>query len=306
MRLPETVYQDVLRGLGLQDNGLSDYLADAPSPDGAAMGPEASGGVPHGECKRRSRRRRLNHPVYFLRHGALNARPQPCTLLDTSRDGVCVLMDTVVAPGDQFVLYLPRVGEDGTTHPQPLAVLCTARSSRLKVGGKFRTGAEFTDAGSEEAQPSLAVRADGLAVRAKAPAGESGTARSGAGDAWLRMAGRLDADPDANARRSDRREADGRATIYMYRDDGQHGPVEQVALRDYSETGVGIVRSEPMAVGEQFVVRVPRLGETPITRLCRVVNVALAGERHRIGAVFIPFPGPNGRTFMSRLTSWIG
>ena len=303
MRLPETVYHDVLRGLGLQDNGLSDYQADAPPPDAPSTdGQATTADVPHGECKRRSRRRRLNHPVYFLRHGALNTRPQACTLLDTSRDGVCVLMDTVVAPGDQFVLYLPRVGEDGTTHPEPLAVLCTARSSRLKAGGKFRTGAEFTDAGGEEAaQPSLAVRADGLSVRAKAPA-----ARSGAGDAWLRMAGRLDADPDANARRSDRKEADGRATIYMYRDDGQHGPVEQVALRDYSETGVGIVRSEPMAVGEQFVVRVPRLGETPITRLCRVVNVALAGERHRIGAVFIPFPGPNGRTFMSRLTSWIG
>ena len=122
---------------------------------------------------------------------------------------------------------------------------------------------------------------------------------------WVRTAGRLDSEPDANARRTERNEAFGRATMYVYRDDGRHGPMEQVYLRDYSESGVGILRADPLNLGEQFVIRVPRGDDKPITRLCRVVNVAVVGGGHRIGAEFIAFPGPNGRTLLSRLTSWI-
>jgi hypothetical protein len=230
--------------------------------------------------------------VQFLRHGAMNARPQRCTLLDTSRDGVCVLMDSVVAPGDRFVLYLPRAADNGG-RAEPLAILCTVRSSRMKAG-KFRTGAEFSDAHEDGGgQSSLTVSADGLEQRPQVA------------NVWVRTAGRPDSEPDANARRSDRTEAYGRATMYRYGADGRHGPIEHVETRDYSETGVGILRGEPLAVGDEFVIQVPRPGEKPITRLCRVVNVALAGGRHRIGATFIPFPGPNGRTFLSRLTSWI-
>lgn len=292
MRLPDSVYNEVLRGLGLGNGGIAGAISAAGDVDPYTA--PAPVEVP-AECKRRSRRRRLDQPVQFLRHGAVNARPQICTLLDVSRDGVCVLMDSVVAPGDRFVLYLPRVEDDSST-ADPLAILCTARSSRLKAGGQFRTGAEFTDAHEVAGSPGNAVTAERLA-RLKAAAPDM--------NPWIRAAGRPDAEPDANARRADRQEADGRAMIYLYRDDGQHGPMEQVALRDYSEKGVGIVRNEPLEIGEQFVVRVPRLNDKPITRLCRVVNVALAGGRHRIGAEFIPFPGPNGRTFMSRIASWI-
>ena len=301
MRLPDTVYHDVLRGLGVQSAGITGGISACATAEADPYTcPSAAAAVaPPVDCKRRSRRRRLNQPVPFLRHGAVNAKPQTCTLLDVSRDGVCVLMDSVVAPGDRFVLYLPRVGDDSAT-AEPLAILCTARSSRLKAGGQFRTGAEFTDAReAADAGATIAVTADRLAAQQK----DAASARDM--NPWIRTAGRLDAEPDANARRADRQEADGRAMIYLYRDDGQHGPMEQVALRDYSEKGVGIVRNEPLEVGEQFVVRVPRLNDKPITRLCRVVNVALAGGRHRIGAEFIPFPGPKGRTFMSRIASWI-
>ena len=291
MRLPETVYNEVLHGLGLADHGISSCLHEQGD---AAEARSAAPAVHPGECKRRSRRRRLDAPVQFLRHGTLNARPQTCTLLDTSRDGVCVMMDSVVAPGDRFVLFLPRAAEGGA-RGEPLAILCTVRSSRLKAGGKFRTGAEFTDAGEEGSEvASNVVSAERLAQAARVS------------HVWVRTAGRPDTEPDANARRTDRTESYGRATMYLYRDDGRHGALEHVETRDYSDTGVGILRGEPLAVGDQFVIQVPRVGDKPITRLCRVVNTALAAGRYRIGAQFIPFPGPNGRTFLSRVASWIG
>jgi hypothetical protein len=293
MRLPETVYNEVLRGLGLQDHGISTCLheqteaaaADAANPTAVAVHPD--------DCKRRSRRRRLNAPVQFLRHGTMNARPQVCTLLDASRDGVCVMMDSVVAPGDRFVLYLPRTSEAGA-RLEPLALLCTARSSRLKQGGKFRTGAEFTDANEDSEVGAKAVSAERLAQTAAV------------NHVFVRTAGRLDTEPDANARRTDRTESFGRATMYLFGDDGSRGPLEHVETRDYSDTGVGILRVEPLAVGDQFVIQVPRADDRPITRLCKVVNVALAAGRYRIGAQFIPFPGPRGRTFLSKVASWIG
>jgi hypothetical protein len=280
MRLPDSVYNQVLRGLGLTDHGISSWSVDASAGADAAA-----------QSKRRSFRRRIDAPVHFVRHGALNARPQTCVLADLSRDGVCVMMDAVVAPGDRFVVYLPRVADDGRV--EPLALLCTARSSRLKADGKFRTGAEFTDnqQGGDDRE-TRAVSVDRLAQRPDE-------------NVWVRTAGRLDSEPDANARRTERNEAFGRATMYVYRDDGRHGPMEQVYLRDYSESGVGILRADPLHLGEQFVVRVPRGDDKPITRLCRVVNVAVVGGGHRIGAEFIAFPGPNGRTLLSRLTSWI-
>lgn len=297
MRLPESVYNDILGGLGLQNYGISDCLQNAGGPSAAAAVAELSG-----HCQRRSRRRRLDVPVQFTPHGALNARSQTCILLDLSRDGVCVLFDAVVAPGDRFVIYLPRAADEVTAsraaasdtplEAETLSVLCTVRSSRLKTGGKFRTGAEFTEAqrGDDE---RLLRAADGV------------TRRTGADSVLDRTALSHGPETDANSRRNDRQEAFGRTTMYVYRDDGNHGPMEHVHVRDYSEAGVGILSGRAMAIGEQFVVRVPRQGDKPITRLCRVTNVAVSAGRHRIGAEFIPFPGPRGRTLLSRLASWI-
>jgi hypothetical protein len=281
MRLPESIYKQVLLGLGLDDAGLLDRHDGGPAR------------AADGSCNRRSYRRRLNMPVHFVRHGAISTTPQTCTLVDLSRDGVGVLMDAVAAPGDRFVLYLPRAGDDGAPG-EVLAILCTARSSRLKNGGKFRAGAEFTDPTEHGAEQTRFARAaDGL------------ESRPGRDAVWVRTAGRPELDPDGKARRDDRREVAGTATIYLYRDDGNHGPVEHVEARDYSERGVGVLRDKPLEIGEEFVVRMPRADETPITRLCRVANVALAGGRYRIGAEFIPFPGPNGRGFFARLREWI-
>ena len=49
MRLPETVYNEVLRGLGLQDHGISTCLREQADANGAeAVAPA----VEPGECKR--------------------------------------------------------------------------------------------------------------------------------------------------------------------------------------------------------------------------------------------------------------
>jgi hypothetical protein len=280
MRLPQAVYDQVLEGLGLDPKGLLDRR------DPGAQGVEPE------RCQRRSFRRRLSAPAHYFRHGAADPRPNDCTLVDLSRDGVCVMVNAVVAPGERFVLHLPRAGEDGAG-PGVIALLCTARSSRLKSDGRFRTGAEFTDpAEAGDGAAALSRSADGL------------TARGGGDTTWARTGGRPAA-RDLATRRSDRHESAGVASMYLYRDDGSHGEPEDVQLRDYSESGVAVLRHEPLKVGEQFVVRVPRGDERPITRLCRVMNVAVAGGRYRIGAEFIPFPGPSGRGFFSRLKEWI-
>jgi hypothetical protein len=280
MRLPQAVYDQVLEGLGLDPRGLLDR-----------RDPGAEGVQPE-QCKRRSFRRRLSAPAHYFRHGAADPRANDCTLVDLSRDGVCVMMAAVVAPGERFVLHLPRAGEEGGG-VGVIALLCTARSSRLKSDGRFRTGAEFTDPGEAGAAPApLSRSAEGL------------TARTPGDNAWARTGERPVA-RELATRRSDRHESSGVASMYLYRDDGYHGQPENVQLRDYSESGVAVLRHEPLKVGEQFVVRVPRGDDRPITRLCRVVNVAVAGGRYRIGAEFIPFPGPSGRGFFSRLKEWI-
>ena len=286
MRLPHAVYDQVLEGLGLDPRGLLDRC------DGAGAD------VPPDQCKRRSFRRRLNRAAYYFPHGSADSRARSCELVDVSRDGVCVMMDRVVAPGERFVLHLPRAADpadgagDGVEAVGVIALLCTARSSRLKSDGRFRTGAEFTDpTESADEQTPFARAADGLAVRPDTDA------------VWARAAGLSPREP--KARRGDRYETLGVATMHVYRSDGRHGREEHVQLRDYSESGVAILRDEPMKVGDEFVVRVPRGDERPITRLCRVTNVAVAGGRYRIGAQFIPFPGPGGRGLLSRLKDLI-
>jgi hypothetical protein len=105
--------------------------------------------------------------VYYIRHGTIDFHPQSCTLIDVSRDGACVLMEAVIAPGEKFVLYLPRAKakEGGEDQSDVIALLCTARSSRLKSDGRFRIGAEFTDPAEAPAKHTPFARtADGLRV----------------------------------------------------------------------------------------------------------------------------------------------
>jgi hypothetical protein len=255
--------------------------------------PQGPGGAAPADGARRAWNRRatrlaVNQPVWHLRLGAPDAKPQPGILLDFSKVGAGLLLDAVAAPGERLVVYLPcgadpeaeGDGAEGGAGQQEgvLAVLCTVRDCRVRADGRFRVGTEFLDPAEAEAEgPAVVLSAEGLAD------------------------GAANLDPEAMARRSERREADGRAAMYLYRR-GRQAPLEHVPVADYSEHGVAIFRGEPLAVGAEFVIRLPREGAAPITRLCRVVNAAPSDGRYRIGAEFIPF---RGHGLLSRLRDLI-
>ncbi|HZN66058.1 MAG TPA: PilZ domain-containing protein [Tepidisphaeraceae bacterium] len=266
MRLPDSLFTQIVAALNPQPNG--------PDPET----PAAGGAAP--PWKRRAVRRRVNRQVWYVRDGAPDGQPQVGAVVDISKVGLGILLDGVAAPGERLIVHLPCIprrqpgGADVAEGAQPYTVLCTVRSCRVRTDGLFRVGAEFTDAGEVEGPP-LVCTVDGLA----ALSGE---------------------DPEALGRRAERHEADGRATMYLYRR-GKSAPLERVAVADYSDTGVAIFRGEPLEVGAEFVIRVPRADETPITRLCRVANVACTDGRYRIGAEFIPF---RRRGLLDRLRDW--
>ena len=295
MNLPDDLYTRILSALRPEE---------APAtPEGALAGGATTAGGPEGSGgQRRALRRRVNHPVRFVRHGAPAAVPQEATLLDVSPVGVCILCDSVAAPGEALVVYLPcatRTAAVPANHlaravPQTVALPCKVRSCRIRSNGMFRVGAEFADP-AEGGDPAALVRkADGVASTARVDM------------LWARRGAETIVDPDAKARRGERTPADGRATIYLYHGDGgAQAPLEQVAVRDFSEHGVAILRGEPLEVGAEFVIRLPRFEDKPITRLCRVANVAPSDGRYRIGAEFVPFPGPFGRGLLGRIRNWI-
>lgn len=209
--------------------------------------------------------------------GTVTAEPPAkwVNLIDVSPDGASLLSRTQLAPGEHFVLALP--GED----EHHLATVCVVQHSRVKLDGTFRIGARFCephDAGAERVQAAItAMREMGLYVNDPfrplvAGAAPAANPRRG-----------------ASQRRSERRQAEGRAVIHTYDEIGEPGLIEEVPALDFSETGVCIFRREPMKVGEQFMARIPVLNDRPIISLCRVSNCAPAegGARFRIGAEFV-------------------
>ena len=275
MRLPEELFNQILSALN----------PEQPAPaDGGGAAP-AGGAVPAAaaerEWKRRAVRRRVSRRVWYVRHGAPDHHPQVGTVVDISKVGLGILLDAVAAPGERLIVHLPCAAPEGygaaaRTGEQVVTVLCTVRTCRIRADGQFRVGAEFSDPASARWDAAPIINVEGLV-------------------------GLGEPDPEAVGRRSERVEADGRAMMYLYRG-GRQAPLERVPVADYSEHGVAILRGEPLEVGEEFVIRVPRAEEKPITRLCRVANVAPYDGRYRIGAEFVPF---RGRGLLSRLRDWI-
>jgi hypothetical protein len=275
MRLPDSLFNRIVSALHTEEPagpGTGSTTGSPAPPEAIAAAhdtPEADGRGGN----RRAFRRRVNHPVRYVRQGAPAAVPEPATLLDVSAVGVCILCDRVAGPGEHLLIHLPCTPESGIARaagaaaPQPVQTMvlpCAVRSCRVRANGMFRVGAEFAD-----------------------PAGDGGGAGAGAADAL---------------RRGERLPPAGRATMYLYHRDGRHAPLERVAVRDYSEHGVAILRGEPLEVGTELVIRLPREEDKPITRLCRVVNVAPSDGRYRIGGEFIRF---TGRSWLRRLWDWI-
>lgn len=251
---------------------------------GAAVQVEAEASAPAGgaeaAARRRERRWRVDAEV------PLGTRPPKASLpaerirlTDISPTGVSAFSPRQWAPGDRVVLCLP-LGQG-----EFLPVACAVRSSRVKLDGTFRLGLQFDDEPDGSAE-----RVVGEMFRSADP-----------------PAGRAAAAASREGRRSERNEAQGRATIYTYGEFGEAGPIEQVAARDYSDHGVCIIRTEPLKVGSRFMVRLPVADARPITRLCRVRNVFKDGPRYRIGAEFVPFPGAIARAagLARAVTRWV-
>lgn len=69
---------------------------------------------------------------------------------------------------------------------------------------------------------------------------------------------------------------------------GTAQPVTKVAVRDISVSGIGIYQTEKMAVGEQFVIGLPRPGAGQLRILCTVVRVYPMAEKLFVtGAAFV-------------------
>ena len=157
-------------------------------------------------------------------------------------------MDAVVAPGEKFVLYLPRTG---TEAGDPLPLLCTAGiRSRLKTHGKFRTGGEFTDPAEAEAdQTSFGQSADGLTARA------AGDAAWCAGGAVRGRAGARHFEPDAPRTGTAHRAARGRRSgvdVPLPRRRAPRRAGDRAGAQD-SRRPASRCSAQPLKAGEEFV-----------------------------------------------------
>jgi hypothetical protein len=71
-------------------------------------------------------------------------------------------------------------------------------------------------------------------------------------------------------------------------------------VRDVSSTGVGLVHTEPVALGQEFVLVIPlakdRTGEEAVVLRCRCVRCARssAGGAYAIGAAVVQVLRPKG------------
>ena len=289
MRLPETVFLDIVRSLG---------IGSVPASDGVAPAGEGEGGG-HGADRRTDSRRRLYATAAYSAYGSIHRTERPVTLDDLSTRGVGLVMrDSVVAPGEQIVLHAPR--RDAGT----LDVLCTVRGAKVLRDGRVRVGAEFSAA----AEPAATDHARSVvsAVGGSIRVGDAPAPRARRAEAlWGTTASRRDLDATARERRDERVLLQGRGVMCACRADGTGMPEESVLVWDLSAGGVGLSRQQPLAVGEQFVVRVPRVDEKPVTRLCEVTRAVAAGDRFNIGARFIPFRSRRGRGWIARVFDWV-
>ena len=288
MRLPETVFLDIIRSLG---------SGSGPASQGVAPAAEGEG---HRADRRTDFRRRLDATAAYSAYGAIHRTERPVTLDDLSTRGVgLVLRGAVVAPGEQIVFHAPR-GEAGT-----LDVLCTVRGAKVLRDGRVRVGAEFSAAAEPAAtdHARCVVSAVGGSIRVgdDAPAPRARRAEA----LWGSTASRRDLSAEARERLDERVILQGRGVMCVHRADGTAMREERVLVWDLSAGGVGISRPGPLAVGDQFVIRVPRVDEKPVTRLCEVTRAVAAGDRFNIGARFIPFQSRRGRGWLARVFDWV-
>jgi hypothetical protein len=291
MRLPDTILDDILQCLE-GDTGAAALGATLSAGAGAETGGP-------GAERRGASRTPAGGSVWYSRYGTIHPDTRPVAARDLSASGIgLVLREAVVAPGEKIVVHVPRGG--GAT----LDLLCTVRASRVLRDGRMRVGAEFSEARAQGAADHAAAVCS--AVGGSIRVGDADARRDARPEAlWGSAASRRDLDAGARERREERVPLRGRGRMYVCLPDGTDAPEEGVYVADLSPGGVGIGRSEPLDVGEQFVIRVPRVDEAPVTRLCVVTRAEPAGDRFVIGARFIPSGRRRGRGWVARLFDWV-
>ena len=92
--------------------------------------------------------------------------------------------------------------------------------------------------------------------------------------------------PAAEKRLAQRTSLSAPVTVAPVRGDVAGRPVE-VIVRDIAISGLGIVSTQPMRFGEQFMVTLPRPAAAPLRICCTVTRWSPLGEgRFAIGAIF--------------------
>jgi hypothetical protein len=237
-------------------------------------------------------------------------------VLDVSATGISLVLDgAALAPGEQFVVQVTGGGLppfDSGGHPAPTGgrgrcdgpkFFCTVRSVRVRRDGRVRIGADFCD-------PDDAASADHVAAVRSTVGGSVrlGDASASPADRRPGRLSALAAPPPARARNAHRAERVALrelAPMYLCHADGGESPVEHIEVLDYSASGAALSRRAALATGDQLVLRVPREGEAPLTRLCAVTRVCRVDGRCVIGVRFIPFGRRRGRRLLARIVDWI-
>jgi hypothetical protein len=281
MRLPDDVFDEIVLHA-----------------EGARATPSALGAAGEASWRRREPRRRLDAAVAFTRYGAIGPATREAGLRDLSPAGLGLVMrDALIAPGELFVVHPPRA------EGQYLDLLCTARAVRVGRDGAFHVGAEFCSGDEPGVVDHVAlVRST---VCGSIRVGEAPQARADRRALWGFTAGRNELQSAAVQRREERSALQARAQLFAWGRDGRCGDAEPVEVVDLSPGGIGLWRTAAMRPGDQFLVEVPRVDERPVRQFCAVARVVATGDRHRVGARFIPFGQRHGRGWLARVFDWV-
>jgi hypothetical protein len=260
-----------------------------------------------GAERRKVPRQRASAAIPVTRYGCVGADVRAVELYDLSTRGLGVVVrDSMIAPGEQFVVHARRVAgaeRAGSGEGKPVDLLCTARRVRVRSDGRVLVGAEFSAPGESTGVDHVAaVRATvGGSVRlADGPVPPADRRRL-----WGQPTGRRELSGEAPQRADERARVHAVGWMCHCNADGTESSPRRVEVLDLSAGGACVAVGERLAVGDQFILRVPREDDVPLTRLCTATRVGEEADRHRVGARFVPFSRRVGRSWVARVIDWL-
>lgn len=218
--------------------------------------------------RRRANRYAVGGSVLIKPYGVVNSTRREVQLVDISAVGICILDRLMTSAGNQFVVYLPRIGGD------TIDVICTVRQARLATNGAFRVGAEFTG------------EAD---VTTRLVRGINGVMASGVGTPTLTKSEKGVNIPAqirlANA--------------------GSNRTFHSAEIREASGVGVSLVTGRALAAGEEFILEFSMGKRKAYAWRCVVTHVrVLDTGQFRVNAKIVSMAEP-GRSQKTRgLIQW--